>query len=56
MSRLDRADWIGIAGTFIVIESIASMLWSQDKQPLSQGGRMARLGIGVALLTVKICK
>ena len=55
MGKLEKVSWVGIAGTFLILEGIASAMWSQDKEPLSQAGRATRVIIGIGLLTVKIC-
>jgi len=55
MGRLDKADWVGIAGTFLVLSSVGYLLWSADKNPAAQAGHVVTGGIGIALLTIRVC-
>jgi len=43
-----------VFGIFLIIEAIVSIGYSQDQRKISQVGRMARIGIGIVLLTIKI--
>jgi len=42
---------IRVIGLFLIAEGILSILYSQDQQPISNFGRLLRIGAGIFLVT-----
>ncbi len=40
-----------VIGSFLAIEGLLSIIYSQDKQTISQFGRVGRICIGIYLIT-----
>jgi len=45
-------DYKGIAGFFLITEGILSIAGSQDQRPISQVGRVIRIGVGIGIMVV----
>lgn len=39
-----------IAGIFLIVEAVASIIYSQDQRGISQTGRVVRIAIGAMLI------
>lgn len=49
-----KAVLLKIFGVFLIVEAIVSIAYSQDQHKISQAGRISRIGIGIALLFIKV--
>lgn len=45
-----EANVLGFAGFFIIVEAALSVAASKDQRPISQVGRVIRMGIGGGLI------
>lgn len=45
-----KVEIVGMAGFFLVLEGVMSIVGSQDQRTVSQAGRIIRIGIGGGLL------
>jgi len=45
-----HVDYLGLAGLFLVIEGILSIVGSQDQRVVSTVGRLTRIGIGTWII------
>ena len=50
VKKLEKVNVVGIAGLFLALEGVMSMMGSQDQQPISNFGRLIRITIGTGMV------